>query len=111
MRDFDAKVTNVTTQQQIGAFNQRQELQNKLAQSGGAGTVTVPQFRESGLSAGQGANSNIVKLADSQLKADTLNANNKCIGAPAPCGGSRKKRTKRSQKKSRKSKMKKKKKH
>ena len=109
MREFDAKVTNVTTQQQIGAFNQRQELQNKLAQSGGAGTVTVPQFRESGLSAGQGANSNIVKLADSQLKADTLNANNKCIGAAAPCGGSR--RRKKKSKKSRKSKMKKKKKH
>lgn len=109
MRTFDAKVTNLTTQQQVNTFNQKQVEQNKLAQLGGADQVSVPQFRESGPSAGEGPNSNIVKLANSQLKADTLNANNKCIGAPAPCGGSRK--TRRRRKMSRKNKMKKKKKH
>jgi hypothetical protein len=104
-RQFIAQTAGLTTRDQIDYMKTQRTLQNQIAQQGGA--VTVPQFREGGLSAGPGVNTHIKSMAGSQLRMDANNQYIGCVGKPAGmCGGTRRRR-----KMSRKYKLKYKKKH
>lgn len=109
-RTFEMKVygTGGTTPSQ-NAINQRNasiEAQNKLAKSGGAGTITVPQTSQVGTPVSPtNSNTNTVGLANAMAKADSINAYNGCSGQPAsscsPTTGGRTRRRRRYKKKRR----------
>lgn len=97
MREFAFQTTGVTTKDQIAYRNNMTQKQNDLAKSGGG--PTIPQFRESGPSAGPGANENIKQLAGKQMQMDANSKYNSCVGKSAgACGGSRRKNTKQKRK-------------
>ncbi len=104
---FEAKITGVTVGQQISEMNASRIRQNELAKSGG-GSVTVPQFQTSGLSAGTGPNANISALAQQHLQLKAQGQYNNCVGKDAnTCtGGSRKRKRKSRRRRSRKYKVK-----
>jgi hypothetical protein len=98
-REFAYQTTGLTTKDQIAYRNNMTQKQNDLAKSGGG--PSVPQFRESGLSPGPGANDNIKQLAGKQMQMDANSKYNSCVGKNAgACGGSRRRprRTRKSQK-------------
>jgi|UniRef100_A0A6C0AIK9 hypothetical protein len=102
---FEAKLTGITTADQVNFLRNSRNAQNDLAKRGGA--VTVPQFGSSGPSAGPNANAAIQGLAGKQLQANAQGGYNHCVGqAAGTCGNAntggtrkRKKRSRRSRKK------------
>ena len=96
--NFEAKVYSVNTADRINHMNEMTIKQNKIAQLGGAGTVTVPQYPTTGLPAGpNNANHQIVGMAEKQMQASALGGYNHCVGQPkGTCGGSRRRRRRRS---------------
>jgi hypothetical protein len=105
-RTFSHQVydTNGTTPQQniINHMNAKAVAQNNLAKSGG-GVVEVPQFRQSGPPVSpQNSNSQIVGMAQAQLKMDSLSKAQSNIGKPISGGRKSRKRRKNKKRKSRK---------
>lgn len=108
MRTFSAQTTGLTTSDQIKYMSTQRQVQNNLAKSGGA---TVPQFRVAGPSTGTSVNTNIVNMANHQMKNDANSQFNSCVGqSAASCSGTLKggryRRKSRRYKRSRKYKLK-----
>ena len=82
-------------------MNARAVAQNNLAKSGGA-PVSVPQFRQSGPAVSpQNTNSQIVGMAQAQLKMDSLAKSQTSTGMPQK-GGKYKKSKRKNKRKTRK---------
>jgi hypothetical protein len=103
---FEAKLTGITTADQVNFLRNSRNAQNDLANGKRGGAVTVPQFGSSGPSAGPDANAAIQGMAGKQLQANALGGYNHCIGqAAGTCGNAntggtrRRKRSRRSRKK------------
>ena len=101
MRTFSAQTTGISTKDQVAYMSNQRQIQNNLAKSGGANSVTLPQFSSSGLSAGPDTNDAITGMANHQLNLDANNQYTSCIDEPASScpgtvlGGRRTRRTRR----------------